>query len=228
MVNRRRALLGAGAAMAAAAPALGQSVKAPPVAKAHAKFAAEIGAAQACLDAFMTAFNARDLPAFASGKVTTILPGDMKPAMFTTGSLAEWDHSAWQRRSVIHAGADKVHIDTHFARYRKDGSLIGGFDSIYIVTKLDGRWGILGRSSYAPSVLPFPRNAGVGDHRPKSRWWRGKASSSADRSVAQGLSSQIGEAGEEAFPLHHPLFAALGGRSPSPAARERKGAATSG
>jgi hypothetical protein len=39
-------------------------VKAPPVARAHAKFAAEIGAAQACLDAFMTAFNARDLPAF--------------------------------------------------------------------------------------------------------------------------------------------------------------------
>ena len=85
-----------------------------------------IRAAQGVLDAFMTAFNARDLPAFeasfnfphvrfASGKVTTIMPGDMKPAMFTTGSLAEWDHSDWQRRSVIHAGADKVHIDTHFA-----------------------------------------------------------------------------------------------------------------
>ena len=161
MVNRRSALFGAVGAVAAAAPALGQSVKAPPVAKAHAQFAAEIAAAQGCLDAFMTAFNARDLKAFeasfnfphvrfASGKVTTIMPGDMKPAMFTTGSLAEWDHSDWQRRSVIHAGADKVHIDTHFARFRKDGSVLGGFDSIYIVTKLDGKWGIQGRSSYAP------------------------------------------------------------------------------
>ena len=161
MVSRRDALIGAGAAMAAATPALGQSVKAPPVPKAYARFAAEIAAAQGCLDAFMTAFNARDLPAFeksfnfphvrfASGKVTTIMPGDMKPAMFTTGSLAEWDHSDWQRRSVIHAGADKVHIDTHFARFRKDGSVLGGFDSIYIVTKLDGKWGIQGRSSYAP------------------------------------------------------------------------------
>ena len=44
----------------------------------------------------------------------------------------------------------KVHLDTHFARFRKDGSVLGGFDSIYIVTKLDGKWGIQGRSSYAP------------------------------------------------------------------------------
>jgi len=161
MVSRRSALIGAGASMAAATPVLGQSVGAPPVDKAHAAFAPEIAAAQACLDAFMTAFNARDLPAFeasfnfphvrfASGKVTILNPGDQKPSMFTTGALAEWDHSAWQRRAVIHAGADKVHIDTHFARYRKDGSLLSGFDSIYIVTKQDGRWGIQGRSSYAP------------------------------------------------------------------------------
>src|SRR5690349_6559514 len=151
MVSRREALLGAGIAMAAGAPALGQSVKPPPVSPAHAKFAAEIGAAQACLDAFMTAFNARDLKAFeatfnfphvrfASNTVRTIMPGDMKPEMFTTGSLADWDHSAWARRDIIHAGADKVHIDTRFTRYRKDGSVLGGFDSIYIVTHLDGHW----------------------------------------------------------------------------------------
>ena len=118
-------------------------------------------AAMAVLDAFMTAFNGRDVVAFeatfnfphvrfASGKVTIINPGYHKPEMFERGALAVWDHSAWQRRDVIHAGADKVHIDTRFARYRKDGGLIGGFDSIYIVTRQDGRWGIQGRSSYAP------------------------------------------------------------------------------
>jgi hypothetical protein len=147
--------------MAAATPALGQSVKAPPVKPQHARFAAEVAAAQGCLDAFMTAFNARDLKAFeasfnfphvrfASNTVRIINPGDMKPEMFTQGALAEWDHSAWARREVIHAGADKVHIDTRFTRYRKDGSVLGGFDSIYIVTHLDGHWGIQGRSSYAP------------------------------------------------------------------------------
>jgi len=165
MVSRREALLGAGIGVAslgaAATDAVGQPAKAPPVKPEHAKFAAEIAAAQDRLDAFMTAFNARDIPAyeatfnfphvrFASGRVTIINPGFHKPEMFTTGSLAEWDHSAWARRDVIHAGADKVHIDTRFNRYRKDGSVLGGFDSIYIVTRVDGRWGIQGRSSFAP------------------------------------------------------------------------------
>lgn len=161
MVNRREALIGAGIAMAAASDAAGQPVAAPAVKPEHAKFAAEIAAAQERLDAFMKAFNARDIPAyeatfnfphvrFASGRVTVINPGFHKPEMFTTGALADWDHSAWARRDVIHAGADKVHIDTRFNRYRKDGSVIGGFDSIYIVTRVDGRWGIQGRSSFAP------------------------------------------------------------------------------
>jgi hypothetical protein len=161
MVSRREALIGAGIVMAAATDAAGQPVTAPPVKPEHAKFAAEIAAAQERLDAFMKAFNARDIPAyeatfnfphvrFASSKVTIINPGFHKPEMFTSGALTEWDHSAWARRDVIHAGADKVHIDTRFNRYRKDGSVLGGFDSIYIVTKVDGRWGIQGRSSYAP------------------------------------------------------------------------------
>jgi hypothetical protein len=161
MLDRRQALLGTGIALAAAAPALGQSVAAPPVKPAFRRFAAEIAAAQGRLDAFMRAFNARDIPAyeatfnwphvrFASGTVTVMNPGYHKPEMFERGALAEWDHSAWQRREVIHAGADKVHIDTRFARYRKDSSLIAAFDSIYIVTRLGGRWGIQGRSSFAP------------------------------------------------------------------------------
>jgi hypothetical protein len=113
------------------------------------------------LDAFMTAFNARDIPAFeetfnfpsvrlASNKLVILNAGDMKPDRFATGALAEWDHSAWERREVIHAGADKVHIDTRFTRYRKDGSVIGGFDSMYVITLQDGHWGVKIRSSYAP------------------------------------------------------------------------------
>ena len=120
-----------------------------------------IDAAQKVLDAFMTAFNARDIPAFedtfnfpsvrfASNSMVILNKGDMKPERFTTGALAEWDHSAWERRAVIHAGADKVHIDTRFTRYRKDGSVIGGFDSIYVITRENGHWGVKCRSSFAP------------------------------------------------------------------------------
>jgi hypothetical protein len=126
-----------------------------------AEYPAEVAAAQKVLDDFMAAFNARDIPAFektfnfpsvrlASGKLITLNPGDMKPERYTTGALAEWDHSKWERRDVIHAGPDKVHIDTRFTRYRKDGSVIGGFDSVYVITLEDGHWGVKIRSSYAP------------------------------------------------------------------------------
>lgn len=126
-----------------------------------AQYEAEIAAAFACLDTFMAAFNARDVTAFeatfnlpsvrlASNTLTIIEAGYHQPEMFDRGPLAEWDHSAWERREVIHAGPDKVHFDTRFTRYRADGSVIGGFDSIYVVTCEDGHWGVKIRSSYAP------------------------------------------------------------------------------
>ena len=123
--------------------------------------AAAIAAATKCLDDFMAAFNARDLEAFeatfnfpsvrlASNTLALIERGYHKPEMFSRGALKEWHHSAWERRAVIHAGPDKVHFDTRFTRYRADGSVIGGFDSIYVVTCENGHWGVKARSSYAP------------------------------------------------------------------------------
>jgi hypothetical protein len=122
---------------------------------------AAVAAAMACLDDFMAAFNARDVQAFeatfnfpsirlASGTLAIIEPGYHQPGMFEQGALKDWHHSAWERRAVIHAGADKVHIDTRFTRYRADGSVIGGFDSIYVVTLENGHWGVKVRSSFAP------------------------------------------------------------------------------
>jgi hypothetical protein len=120
-----------------------------------------IAAAVKCLDDFMTAFNARDVKAFdaafnfpsvrsASNKLVIINPGDHTPDMFTRGALKEWHHSAWERREVMGASEDKVHFDTRFVRYRADGSVIGHFDSIYVVTKENGHWGVKIRSSFAP------------------------------------------------------------------------------
>jgi hypothetical protein len=120
-----------------------------------------IDAAMKCLDDFMTAFNARDIEAsqktfnfpsvrLASNTLTIIDKDYHQPEMFGRGALAAWDHSAWARREVIHAGDDKVHIDTRFVRYRADGSELGAFDSIYVVTCEDGHWGVKDRSSFAP------------------------------------------------------------------------------
>jgi hypothetical protein len=124
-------------------------------------FDLEIAAANKVLDDFMTAFNARDVAAFeatfnfpsvrlASNTLRIIDRGDHKPEMFNTGALRDWHHSAWERRNVIHAGPDKIHFDTRFTRYRADGGVIGGFDSIYVVTCENGHWGVKARSSYAP------------------------------------------------------------------------------
>lgn len=120
-----------------------------------------VEAATKCLDDFMTAFNARDLAAWektfnfpsvrlASNTLAIIEPGYHKPSMFETSLGDGWHHSAWERREVIHAGADKVHFDTRFTRYRADASVIGSYDSIYVVTNENGHWGIKARSSFAP------------------------------------------------------------------------------
>jgi hypothetical protein len=121
-----------------------------------------IDAATQCLDDFMTAFNASDLAAWeatfnfpsvrlASNQLVIIdKPGWHPPDTFSRGALKEWHHSAWERREVIHAGPNKVHFDTRFVRYRADGTVIGHFDSIYVVTKENGHWGVKICSSFAP------------------------------------------------------------------------------
>ena len=114
------------------------------------------------LDEWMAAFNARDLKAWeatfnypsvrlASGRVVVIeKPGFHRPDMFDRALGQGWRHSAWDHRNIIHGSEDKVHFDTRFTRYREDGSKIGTYDSLYVVTKQDGHWGVQARSSFAP------------------------------------------------------------------------------
>jgi len=57
--------------------------------------------------------------------------------------------SAWDYVELIDAGLNKVHFRVQFTRFREDGSSIGSYKSLYIVTLLNGRWGVQGRSSWA-------------------------------------------------------------------------------
>ena len=110
----------------------------------------------------MRAWNARDVAAFAatfnypsvriaSGRVRIIESAASHPAdLFERMAATGWHHSAWLRRNIINSGDDKVHFDTRFGRYREDGSTIGEYDSIYIVNRQDGHWGVQCRSSFAP------------------------------------------------------------------------------
>ena len=133
------------------------------VARAQAQFASE-NAAMGVLDAFMTAFNARDDAAmcgmfhyphvrFASGAVRSYETFEDCVDQFDFVRFAErfgWDHSAWDRRTVVQAFPDKVHVVVIFSRYNATDERLTQFDSLYIVTRIDNRWGIRSRSSFAP------------------------------------------------------------------------------
>lgn len=50
---------------------------------------------------------------------------------------------------MIQGDENKVHLDVQFTRYREDGSVLGTYKSLWIVSKMDGKWGVQARSSYA-------------------------------------------------------------------------------
>lgn len=113
------------------------------------------------LDNFMISFNARDRKAhystyhfphyrLASGKMTILETPQSDTTMFLAGLVkAGWDHSAWEHRNIVQASGIKVHVDTRFIRYSADGRILGRYESLYILTKENGNWGIKMRSSFA-------------------------------------------------------------------------------
>jgi hypothetical protein len=111
---------------------------------------------------YMDAFNRLDVVSWertfhfphyrlASGQMSILdHPGQQTAERIRASLGPDWDHSRWGRLRIIHSSPDKVHVDTLFVRYRKDDSIIGSFESLYVVTKEQGRWGVKLRSSMAP------------------------------------------------------------------------------
>ena len=117
--------------------------------------------ALAALDAYMAGLNRGDEVAvnaacnfphvrLAGGKVVVWQKrGEYRLDDFRTRAGDGWARSQWDERTPIHAGPDKVHLKVKFSRFRADGSRLGEFETIYIVTRQDGHWGIQARSSFA-------------------------------------------------------------------------------
>ena len=61
-----------------------------------------------------------------------------------------WDHSSWVSRDVSLVSSGKVHFNTVFQRFNGENKVIGTYESLYIVTLVDGHWGTQARSSLAP------------------------------------------------------------------------------
>jgi len=119
-----------------------------------------VSGAMAALDAHMQALNARDETALAAtlhfphyrltgGRMKVWDQPDSYFADFRERAGGDWHHSAWDFRQVIAAGRDKVHVDVQFTRYRADGSAIGHYRSLWVMSKLDCRWAAQVRSSFA-------------------------------------------------------------------------------
>jgi hypothetical protein len=122
--------------------------------------AAAVAGAMAALDAHFAALNAGDEAGLAAtlhfphyrltgGRMQVWEQPDSYFVDFRKRAGDDWHHSAWDFRRVIAAGADKVHLDVQFTRYRADGSAIGHYRSMWVVTQLGGRWAAQLRSSFA-------------------------------------------------------------------------------
>ena len=120
--------------------------------------------ARRVMDDFMTAFNARDEAAwaatfnyphvrFASGAVMISENANAVTDRMDFEGFAKatgWDHSAWDQVEPLDSGKEKVHFKVTFTRYTAKGEKIATYDSLYVVTLVDGHWGIQARSSFAP------------------------------------------------------------------------------
>ena len=132
------------------------------VAQNSAEEEAVAGAMEA-MDAFMLGFNSRDPQAwaaslnyphvrFASGTVTVWDSAEefSQTLAFESLPASGWDHSHWLTRDVVLVSSAKVHIATVFQRFNSDNEVLFTYESLYIVTKVDGHWGTQARSSLAP------------------------------------------------------------------------------
>jgi hypothetical protein len=123
-----------------------------------------IEAAMKSLDEYMVAFNSRDPKAWAatlsyphvrlaSGAVRVWETEEEFRDYMDFEAFSKrfgWNHSRWVSREVIGTNPDKVHVSTVFQRFNDKNEPIATYESLYIVTKVDGRWGTQFRSSYGP------------------------------------------------------------------------------
>jgi hypothetical protein len=119
-----------------------------------------ISAALTVLDRHFAALNAGDAAALAD---TLHFPHHRlagirmqvweRPDTYLDDFLARagegWHHSEWDFRNVIAASEDKVHFDVQFTRYRADGSSLGSYRALWVISRMDGRWAAQLRSTFA-------------------------------------------------------------------------------
>lgn len=125
-----------------------------------AQQSAATAAARAVMAAHLAALNAQDSAGMAatlhfphyrlSGGVMRVWEdADTYLGDFRKRAGDDWHHTVWDSIDVLAAATDKVHLDVRFTRYRQDGSALGSFRSLWVISEIDGRWAAQLRSSFA-------------------------------------------------------------------------------
>ena len=59
-----------------------------------------------------------------------------------------WHHTSTLSIDAAQVGPEKVHLVIRQSRQHEDGTEYNGFDTLWIFTKIDGRWAVPFRSSF--------------------------------------------------------------------------------
>ena len=121
---------------------------------------------QACmlvLDHFMAGLNHYDAKAmdaamhfphvrFAGGQIKTYpKAGDNPMDLFERLKREDdWKYSSWVSRELVQCSDTKAHYALSYTRFRSDDTVIGVYESLYVLTKVEQAWGIQLRSSFGP------------------------------------------------------------------------------
>jgi hypothetical protein len=122
-----------------------------------------LDACMASLDRWMAALNAHDCAAMdeemhfphmrlAGGRAVIYeRPGSNPMDLFNSlMNDSDWQRSEWMGRHPLQANDEKVHMTVTYARYAKDDTVIGIYDSLYVMVKVNGKWKTQIRSSFGP------------------------------------------------------------------------------
>ena len=111
------------------------------------------------LDRFLNTWNARDPRLWAASlNYPHVRPSPFGPIVVSKDAAeyasrvdfdrvvkTGWDHSEWDYRQVVHTSQKKIHVAGQWSRYDVEGKVIHTNPIVYIVTSVDGSWGIQSR-----------------------------------------------------------------------------------
>lgn len=122
--------------------------------------------ARAAIERYLDGFNKRDAHIMADGfnfphvrlaKGQFVTIPDAQTFIDAQSRVTEllyaegWDHTTVESMDIVQSGPGKVHVALKVTRRSASGEPIHEFNTLWVVTELDGHWGVQFRSSFLTS-----------------------------------------------------------------------------